>query len=162
MPHTGISHHVSHDQFSIPRWFQTLGFVLTDSKEILNISFDFQKGLKGGGGGGRWVIDKIFHLCPSSPLCSVAASALPSPYQGQGYRRAAGCRKLSFCHVLLARRGGCPSPATSVTDFQRAAAPSRVRQCMHWRCHMGWVLVSLPTRTHIPTKDHPLLVPCYL
>lgn len=30
------------------------------------------------------VIDKTFHLCPSSPCCSVAAFSLPSFYQGQG------------------------------------------------------------------------------
>lgn len=35
----------------------------------------FQTRLKGGEGAGRWVIDKIFLLCPSSPLCSVAASS---------------------------------------------------------------------------------------
>lgn len=30
------------------------------------------------------VIDKTFHLCPSSPCCSVAAFALPFSSQGQG------------------------------------------------------------------------------
>lgn len=123
----------------MPRCFQTLLFVLTDWKEILNTSHDFQRGLKGSGGPGRWVIDKIFHPCPSSPLCSVPASALPSPYQGQGTGELLGVvgsfPSAWFCQC---REEGALHLQTSVMDFQRATPP----YCA-WQIHPAEVLYGM-------------------
>lgn len=85
------------------------------------------------------MIDKIFHPCPSSPLCSVPASALPSPYQGQGTGKLLGVVE-SFPSALFCQRGeeGALHLQTSVMDFQRATPP----YCA-WQIHAAEVLYGM-------------------
>lgn len=63
------------------------------------------------------VLDKTFHLCPSSPCCSVAAFSLPSFYQGQGTAELLDGEKLPSgwerrmlcsCRVSMGFQGAAP------------------------------------------------------
>lgn len=63
------------------------------------------------------VLDRTFHLCPSSPCCSVAAFSLPSFYQGQSTEELLDGEKLSSgwerrmpcsCSISMGFQGAAP------------------------------------------------------
>lgn len=83
MPYIGISNHLTRQIFCAQVFSNSRvchHWVKGNTKYFIWLPGRIKRGWRGK----HMVVDKTFHLCPSSPCCSVGAFALPFSYQGQG------------------------------------------------------------------------------